>query len=50
MGKKKIEFIRGKGEAYYPPPGSLGYVYLTSLNSEEGEEAKTTANWASSLV
>lgn len=50
MAKKKTVFVRGKGEAFYPPENSVGYVYLKSLVNEEGEKGKETASWASSLV
>lgn len=50
MAKKKAIFTRGEGQAFYPAPGSVGYVYLQSLNGEDGEEAKFTASWASGLV
>lgn len=50
MAKKKVTFSRSSGDAFYPSPGSTGYVYLQSLSGEDNEEAKSTASWASGLV
>ena len=50
MSKKNYIFERSQGESFYPNPGSLGYVYLKTLESEESEQAKELASWAASMV
>lgn len=50
MAKKKTVFQRGEGKAFYPPQGSLSYVYLTSLQGEDSEEAKNLSAWAAGTI